>query len=595
MLGRAVLAAVLMAALAGAAGAHASPTAPLSKSGRWLVDADGRAVITHGVNMVYKRPPYIPASTGFGADDARFLKRHGFSSVRLGTIYTAVEPSPGAYEDDYLAAVAETEAVLARERIFTMVDFHQDLFNERYGGEGFPDWATLDDGVPADPRPGFPYTYVTSPGGNRAWDSLWANRAGPGGVGLQDRFAAAWGHVAARFRGRPWVMGYDIINEPWPGTQWTTCANLDGCRAFEEGPLNSLQSKAARAIRAADTRSLIWYEPVVTSQFGTKYWAPTPNGDPRAAFSFHIYCLPGAAPASATECEALEQLSMDNAQARANANGDPSLLSEFGATTDLAVVERQVDRADRAMISWQWWHYCACEDPTTAGPGDTQAIVSDPAMPPEGANVFEGKLRTLVRAYPQATSGTPVAYGYDRATRTFTMRYSVRRPDGTGDFPAGSPTEIFVPRLHFPDGYAVEVTGARVASAAGSSLLVVRSDAGAREIAVTVRPGTGVFPRVRPAGLRVRVSPRRDRRRPHRFRVTGSLAAPEGVEDACRGTITVTIARIGTRRVPVGDDCRYAVTLTRSRAVRGRLRVAIRFAGNDLLLARTASARVRAG
>ena len=41
-------------------------------------------------------------------------------------------------------------------------------------------------GFPAQPLTGFPFTYVTSPGGNRAWDNLWANREG-----LQDRFAAA--------------------------------------------------------------------------------------------------------------------------------------------------------------------------------------------------------------------------------------------------------------------------------------------------------------------------------------------------------------------------------------------------------------------
>ena len=46
---------------------------------------------------------------------------------------------------------------------------------------------------------GLPDTYLTSPGLNRAFDNLWANAAGPGGVGLQNRYAAAWGQVAARF------------------------------------------------------------------------------------------------------------------------------------------------------------------------------------------------------------------------------------------------------------------------------------------------------------------------------------------------------------------------------------------------------------
>lgn len=565
----------LLLALLVAAPAAAAPRPPLDTSGRWLVDADGRAVITHGVNMVYKRPPYIPSRTGFGADDAAFLREHGFNSVRLGTIYTAVEPQPGRYDDAYLDAISETEELLARERIFTQIDFHQDLFNERFGGEGFPDWAVFDDGFPAEPTPGFPYTYVTSPGGNRAWDNLWANREG-----IQDRFAAAWGHVAKRFAGRPWLLGYDLINEPWAGNQWTTCANTEGCRAFEEGPLTALQSKAMTEIRRHDRTSIVWYEPVVTSQFGTKYWTPAPNGDARAAFSFHIYCLVGAA-GEGTSCDQLEQLSMDNAQARAQANDDPSLLSEFGATTDLRVVERQVDRADRAMISWQWWHYCACDDPTTAGPGDVQAIVSDPAKPPAGANVFEDKLRALVRPYPQATAGIPKAYAFDRPSRTFTFTY------------AGRPglTEVFVPALHYPEGYTAEVSGAKIESPARSRLLLLRTSREG-EVTVTVRPGKGSFPRVKPR-LRARVTPKVDRRRPFRFRVTGALRPPEGA--GCAGTVTVAIKRIGTRRARLGEDCRYRVVLPRRRGRLGRLAGTVRYSGSEQLLPATARIRVTAG
>ena len=72
---------------------RAAPRPPLSASGRWITDARGRVVILHGLNMVYKRPPYAPHAVGFGADDARFLRYNGFNTVRLGLIYKAVEPS----------------------------------------------------------------------------------------------------------------------------------------------------------------------------------------------------------------------------------------------------------------------------------------------------------------------------------------------------------------------------------------------------------------------------------------------------------------------------------------------------------------------
>ena len=79
-----------------------------------------------------------------------------------------------------------------------MLDFHQDLYNERFSGEGWPDWATLDDGLPAEPLTGFPASYITSPGLNRAFDNFWENETGPGGVGLQDRYARAGAGSCAR-------------------------------------------------------------------------------------------------------------------------------------------------------------------------------------------------------------------------------------------------------------------------------------------------------------------------------------------------------------------------------------------------------------
>jgi endoglycosylceramidase len=86
----------------------------------------------HGVNMVYKRPPYKPSETGFGDDDARFLAREGYNTVRLGIIYKGVEPQPGRYDDKYLADIERTVDTLARHRIFSLLDFHQDLYNERF-------------------------------------------------------------------------------------------------------------------------------------------------------------------------------------------------------------------------------------------------------------------------------------------------------------------------------------------------------------------------------------------------------------------------------------------------------------------------------
>src|SRR5919202_6018874 len=99
---------VACACLALAPGAQAR----LGHAGRWITDADGRVVVLHGVNMVNKQRPYVPADTGFGDDDARFLADNGFNTVRLGVIYAALEPRPGQYDDAYLGRIRDTVRTL---------------------------------------------------------------------------------------------------------------------------------------------------------------------------------------------------------------------------------------------------------------------------------------------------------------------------------------------------------------------------------------------------------------------------------------------------------------------------------------------------
>ncbi len=492
MIRRTVLAACLLAALVAAPAASATdaaPQSPLSHSGRWITDKSGRVVILHGLNMVYKRAPYTPSTTGFGADDAKFLKRYGFNTIRLGMIYAGVEPAPGKVDDAYVANVAKTQALLEEQGVFSQIDFHQDLYNERFQGEGWPDWAVQDDGLPAEPKAGFPTNYFGMQALIRAFDNFWADKpAAADGVGLQDHYAAAWRKVARTFAGRPGILGYDLMNEPWPGTPWPSCLAATGCTGFDGTELRGYYQRVIPAIRRADPKNLIWYEPNVLFNFGSATNVGRLS-DSRLGFSFHDYCLaaePGV-PGGGAGCEASEKTTLANADTHSAQTGSALLLSEFGATNDLTGLERTVSLADEHMISWQEWHYCGCEDPTTTGAGDTQALVLDPAKPPTGANVVGPKLRVLVRPYPQAIAGTPKHYSFDTVTGRFELRYTKARASGRGAFGQGL-TDVFVPKLHYPKGYKVSVRGASVLSKAGSQHLVLRAHRKAMGVSVIVMP-----------------------------------------------------------------------------------------------------------
>src|SRR5688572_786824 len=220
--------AVVAAGIACVSTAHAAK--PLSHDGRWVTDQSGRVLILHGWNMVYKVGSYRPEDAGFARNDVRFLRRHGFNTARLGLSYKGLEPKPPAadgkprHRNWYLRSLDRTEQLLARHGIYTLLDFHQDLYNERFEGEGWPDWQVLDDGVPSEPKQGFPGNYLVNQGLQRAFDNFWAN-APVLGMGLQDRYAAAWQYVAAYFRGRRRLLGYNLLNEPWPGSPYPSCVS----------------------------------------------------------------------------------------------------------------------------------------------------------------------------------------------------------------------------------------------------------------------------------------------------------------------------------------------------------------------------------
>jgi endoglycosylceramidase len=466
---------------------RAVPRAPLSTSGGWITDARGRVVILHGLNMVYKRPPYQPRAVGFGADDAAFLRRNGFNTVRLGLIYKAVEPRRGrGYDLAYIHEIRSIERMLARHRIFSLLDFHQDLYNEKFEGEGFPDWAVLDDGLPAEPLTGFPASYVTSPGLNRAFDNLWANAASPGGVPIQDRYASAWARVAGAFKHDGGVLGYDLLNEPWPGSDFTTCLNTAGCPTFDAAKLAPFYRRVIGRIRDVKPRHAIFYEPNVLFNFDVNTRLPD-LGFRKLGFSFHDYCFLGLVSGAPSTCQAAEQQVFDNASARARKTGDAPLLSEFGATGDIPTLERITGFADRHKVSWQEWHYCGCQDPTTSGPGDTQALVKDPAKRPRGSNVFHDKLKALARPYPQAIAGTPIRFSFDPARRRFELAYTTRRAAGGRSFDSGVST-VFLPHVQYPDGYSAQVKGGSLARPAGSHRLFITAQPGARRVELTVTP-----------------------------------------------------------------------------------------------------------
>jgi hypothetical protein len=84
-------------------------------------------------------------------------------------------------------------------------------------------------------------------------------------------------------------------------------------------------------------------------------------------------------------------------------------------------------------------------------------------------------------------AGTPLAYGFDAATRTFTLRWTPTRATGKGRFGAKTITEVRVPRRQYPKGYVAKAKGARIVSRRNAPVLRLRGARGEATVVVSPR------------------------------------------------------------------------------------------------------------
>jgi endoglycosylceramidase len=445
-----------------------------------LVDQYGRVVIVHGLNLVWKRAPYAPPDTpaGFTTADADWLRRYGFNGARLGILWAGVTPDrPDVADPAYFAKWDRVVGLLADRGIWMQFDQHQDQWHETYGGEGVPSWAAKRplpySLLPWVPVP-FPEGYWT-PEVSTVFDNFWANQGG-----LQDDWATYWKLVAEHYRDQPYSMGYDLMNEPWAGLEWSTCMTT-GCPQTYSQELQPAMTKALQAVRQVDPDGIVWWEPQqLNSGLQTPTFFTAPPGDEQnLGYSWHNYCpwvflqssgVPGF---SSDNCRSFSENREQNAQQQAQTIGAAPLMSEWGATDDTTAIGIDADVADEHQMGWMYWAYKHWDDPTTADAA--QGLFTDDA---DLSTVKTAKLRQLVRTYPQATAGTIGGYHYEPDTGVFTMSYRA-------DPSIHAPTRIFVSPLTSPHGYDVATTGgeARV----HGSYVDIAADA-PEEIQVTITP-----------------------------------------------------------------------------------------------------------
>ncbi len=273
---------------------HAEPD-PVA--GGRIVDAWGREVLLRGVNVnalaeYWAHSPDLFTTYPLTEEGADLIAAVGWNTVRLLLSWSRVEPAPGVYDEAYLDEVEAAVQLLASRGVYSILDLHQDAWGPTlagtpeecpggepaFGWDGAPGWATFEQGQSRCQAGG---ARELTPAVVFSFLSFFENALGPGGVGIQTRYARMLGHVAGRFAPLDAVAGYDVMNEPnaiFGGTE----------------SLAVLYERALAEIRAGEAaagapRRLVFFEPSITwAGFGIG--APPPFAhDDQVVYSPHIY------------------------------------------------------------------------------------------------------------------------------------------------------------------------------------------------------------------------------------------------------------------------------------------------------------------
>ena len=502
------------------------PSFLAAPGGPYLYDANNRVVLLHGVNVVYKHPPYIaypdPGKPwDLSAADAARMQSLGFNVVRLGIEWQALEPGSGgpnqpkictpgtpgdphefdrAVAEAYLRHVAAAVKLLSRYGIYTLLDMHQDVYNKSFRGEGAPDWAVCTDGVPIVPTGGRWSTNYANPQLDTAVHHFWTNDV----VGnLQGQYDLVWATVASYFKNDPWVVGYDPYNEPF-STETQTAAestftgNLEcfytgaahsGFLANGASPLECPADVPSNglipSIQAVDHRHLIFVEPDI-------YWVtggniPSQLGPMpfrRLVFNFHVYCGDRSPvtgnPTNLLHCLQAEETAASeqditrlSMSSQYQSSGPAIFMSEFGATTSVALAGFDTEWAGLNQVGWAYWAWKYYDDPTGSS--------AEGLVLPDGN--YSPIVTVLSRTYPQAVAGIANSVLFNPFTGAFNMTYA---PSLAAQ---GATVIDIAASQHYPTGWCAAVKGGRITSNPGATHLTIQTSGHPLQVYVSVTAG----------------------------------------------------------------------------------------------------------
>ena len=485
----------------------------IKTSGKCFTDEYGRERIFNGVNLCDKGWPDGSGNLChvYEYDEKMFrtLAEKGFNIVRLGITWAAVEPEPGKYNQNYIDGIRKMLDQCEKYGLYAYIDMHQDLYsNYCYEwGDGAPKWACLTNGKKRkDIKVVWAEGYFWGKSVHNAFDNFWTNKPF-NGKGLLDRFTDMWKYVAQNLCDHPALFGFDMFNEPFPGSDGgkvfiklikglvkTTLTDKRINRAklikdavkldipavleqyngdilrdialgaaelvekFDRERYTPFLNKTAGAIRSVTDNGIMFIDNCYYSNLSVpcKAGPITYDGKPeeKMCFSPHGYDLMVDTPlykhASSSRTDAIFS-EHENSQ---NRLGIPVLVGEWGGYSEGTEWYPHLHHLLRFFDDRKWSNtYWAFHE----------GLIGD------------GVMDVLCRPYPRAVTGEIKTYRHNRADNTFTLTY-----EQTKEFDVK--TVVYLPT----EPVSIECTGEYelIPCEYGGFTLEVKTEIGSHEIKV---------------------------------------------------------------------------------------------------------------
>jgi endoglycosylceramidase len=428
----------------------------LHTDGTALRDTLGRVVFLRGVNAGErsKFAPYVPfdyADGGYADALGAYIDRAaswGIDVMRVPFAWAALAPSQGTTDAEWLARYQQILDAAWARGIYTVVDFHQDIFAECFCGDGFPDWTVPDAGPPMHSCMDWKLLTESDPPMQAQFDAFWA----PGSPVMAE-YLALWQSLIPMFQNEGGVVAFEPMNEPQPGTMDTG--------TFESTTLSAFYAGIVPMFRAAAPNTLVLVEPTGFAGAFVTTTLVQPPGD-GVVFAPHFYPVGSLQPGRVAG--ALQPWATLGA-----AWNVPVFIGEFGVATDEDGIEPYIAAHFAALDTYgmsgtQWEYSVASEEWNFEAYSVVDADGGELAV-----------AQALIRPFARAVAGTAITQAWDGST--FTLAFT----------PSGSAvTEVSLPARAYPSGTSVTLTGGCYDATSVPGRMFVQADPGATEVSLTV-------------------------------------------------------------------------------------------------------------